>query len=701
MNSLQPSDQIHISVTQKIRAAREAFLTYNISRLRELIRYLSPEKLELFHSIPFLLHINHPDFPGYLEMKLPPCGIYKFEKSGLWKIAIKAHRIKTDALPRYLSRQYHIHGIYLMGSSGTIGQTHYSDFDYWLLIDESTFQSGSLKQLERKLSEIEHWSKTVYQQQVKFFILDINQIRDNNFSAIDSESSGTAQKTLLKEEFYRTFIMIAGRIPYWAVLPVGLSDSKYNQWINTISQSNTEDRAAEDYIDLGGLESINQAECLGALLWQIYKSRTDPVKSLIKSSLVTYYSFFGHRDALLCDKVKQRFSERQLDSYLVDPYLVIFEKILDFFEYMNDPQGLELIKECIILRLSGYPFLSMPKLDSPKQELLNRLFAEWAWEAEKIDRFEQYTQWSENEKLAFDELIFDKLMFLYELILRSQDRKNPPFDMTLSDLKTLTNRIAVWFQKKPSKIEHCSTFLRAQMKNRLLSISCNVEGPCVDRWEVYDGTSSGKDGDSLLYSGQHLIRVIGWILLNGLHAKKISSIVFEPNACTVTAHRAKQLFTDACQYFSKQPFESEKPESEKPESKKIDQPEKLLVTLDAREDGDTKAIVKAEFLLENIWNEFHFWSINLARVENPLLKCYRVAMEILTCMKRATEEKFQYKIEPLSAIVDNHNVQAVEDLLTKLRQGSDSAKSSRAATRIKPEELMGKPLLDRIDGHTA
>ena len=696
MHSLQSNDQIRISVTEKVRAAREAFFTYNISRLRELIRYLSPEKLELFHSIPFLLHINHPDFPGYLEMQIPPCGIYKFEKSGFWKHAIKAHRIKTDTLPRYLSKQYHIHGVYLMGSSGTIGQTHYSDFDYWLLIDESAFQPGSLEQLERKLSEIEHWSKTVYQQQVKFFILDINQIRNNNFSAIDSESSGTAQKTLLKEEFYRTFIMVAGRIPYWAVLPVGLSDSKYNQWINTISQSNTEDLVAEDYIDLGGLESINQAECLGALLWQVYKSRTDPVKSLIKSTLIAYYSFFGNRDGLLCDKVKQRFSERPLDSYLVDPYLVIFEKILDFFEYMNDPQGLKLIKECIILRLSGYPFLSVPKLDSPKQELMNRLFAQWSWEAEKINRFEQYTQWSENEKLAFDELIFEKLMFLYELILRSQDRKNPPFDMTLSDLKALTNRIAVWFQKKPIKIERCSTFLRTHVKNRLLSISCNNEEPCADRWEAYDGKSSRKDENSLLYSGQHLLRVIGWILLNGLHAHKKSSIVFEPNACTVTAHRAKQVFTDTCQYFMKQPLESERPESNK-----IDQPEKLLVTLDAHDDGDTKALVKAEFLLENTWNEFHFWSINLARVENTLLKCYRVAMEILTCMKRATEERFQYKIEPLSATVDNHNIQTIEDLLLKLRRGSDSAKSGRVATLIKPEELMGKPILDRIDGHTA
>ena len=690
MQPHRSSDQTRKSVAQRVVAAREAFLSYNISRMRELIRYLSPKKLELFHTIPFLIHINHPGFPGYLKMKTPPCGIYKFENSGFWKHAIKAHRIKPNVLFKYLSNTYHIHGVYLMGSSGTIGQTDNSDFDYWLLIDESAIQSGSLVQLEQKLSEIEHWSKIVYHQKVKFFILCINQIRNNNFPAIDSESSGTAQKTLLKEEFYRTFIMVAGRIPYWSVLPGNLTDSKYNQWIKAISHSNSRELNTEDYIDLGGLECINQAECLGAILWQVYKSRTDPVKSLIKSTLIAYYSFFGSREGLLCDKVKLRFSERPLDSYLVDPYLVIFEKILEFFEHMNDPQGLELIKECIILRLRGYPFSSVPELDSPKQELLNRLFTEWSWKEEKINRFKLYPHWPEKEKLAFDELIFDKLMFLYDLILKSQDRKNPPFEMSLPDLKALTNRIAVWFQKKPSKIARCSTFLRAQVKNRYLSITCNIDEPSVDRWKVFDRSASGKEDNSLLFSGKHFLQVIGWIMQNRLHIHKRSSIVFEPNTCEVTADRAKRLFTDICRYFERDSLESEK----------IDHMEKLLVTLNVQETGDTKNRMNAEFLLENTWNEFHCWAINLARVENKLLRCYRVATEILNCMKRASEDRFQYKIKTMSAKIDSHTVKTIEDHITKLRQGAESKKMNRTATLIKPEDLIGKPIPDRIDGHT-
>ena len=166
--------------------------------------------------------------------------------------------------------------------------------------------------------------------------------------------------------------------------------------------------------------------------------------------------------------------------------------------------------------------------------------------------------------------------------------------------------------------------------------------------------------------------------------------MFEPNTCEVTADRAKRLFTDICRYFERDSLESEK----------IDHKEKLLVTLNVQETGDTKDRMIAEFLLENTWNEFHYWSVNLARVENKLLKCYRVAMEILNCMKRASEDRFQYKIKTMSAIIDSHTVETIEDHIMKLRQGAGSKKMSRAATLIKPEDLIGKPIPDRIDGHT-
>ncbi len=55
------------SIASAIQQNRAYFISYNIAHLRELIRYLSAEKFELFHTLPFLLHVNSPKFPGYVS----------------------------------------------------------------------------------------------------------------------------------------------------------------------------------------------------------------------------------------------------------------------------------------------------------------------------------------------------------------------------------------------------------------------------------------------------------------------------------------------------------------------------------------------------------------------------------------------------------------------------------------------------------
>jgi len=57
--------------------------------MREAIRYLAPKKLEIFIKIPFLLHINSPQYPGYIDAGISPHGIWNFENSGFYKEALK------------------------------------------------------------------------------------------------------------------------------------------------------------------------------------------------------------------------------------------------------------------------------------------------------------------------------------------------------------------------------------------------------------------------------------------------------------------------------------------------------------------------------------------------------------------------------------------------------------------------------------
>ena len=109
-------DDPEIAVIDMRNRNRKAFVSNNIARIREFIRYLSPEKYELFYTIPFLLHVDAPDFPGYIDHPLLAYGIYGFHDSGFWKEALRHFKFREKDMLSHLASSYIIKGLYLMGS---------------------------------------------------------------------------------------------------------------------------------------------------------------------------------------------------------------------------------------------------------------------------------------------------------------------------------------------------------------------------------------------------------------------------------------------------------------------------------------------------------------------------------------------------------------------------------------------------------
>jgi adenylate cyclase class 1 len=219
--------------------------------------------------------------------------------------------------------------------------------------------------------------------------------------------------------------MIAGKIPLWAVLPPDLSEDETQRFMAAMADSEI---SMEDYIDTGHLKAIDSRECLGALLWQVYKARKDPVKSLIKSSLASSYAFMDDDDSnLVSAQIRKRFESASIDDYQDDPYTLVFETIMDFYRDMNDEDGLELIRQCIFLRLWSYPLMVEPVESSPKGRLMIRFLDQWKPARETIGRLTHFDLLSEREKIAFEDRIFDKLSFSTSLFFAVPMRTKPDF----------------------------------------------------------------------------------------------------------------------------------------------------------------------------------------------------------------------------------------------------------------------------------
>ncbi len=596
---------------------RAAFSAYNVARIREMLRHLTPRKYKLFRQIPFWLHVNKPGLPGYMKTPLLPFGIYRFTDSGFWKQALTDHRVAEKRLLPFLSKAPHILGLYLMGSAGTLAQRETSDFDYWLVVDGARMGPRGRALLEERLALLEAYCRERYGQAVTFFLLDEGQVRDNRFAAMGEESSGSAQRTLLKEEFYRTFIMMAGKIPYWSVLPAGLDNASYGRWMAAAGRGRHLLFLPEDYIDLGNLARLDKNESLGALLWQMVKARSAPFKALLKAALVARYFFFED-DGFLCDKIKARYLGHCPGNALNDPYALVFEAALSFFQDLEDAEGLFLVRVAVFFRLhqgSGGRRCGV----FPGERLLERYVQAWGWDTAEVARFSAWDRWPEAEKCGLERRVFEKISFIYELMRQAQGGGGKAVDMTDQDLSYLTNRVAGHFRKAPGKVPRCSSWLASRRRAIEITVAprCSPAGDGPVHWAVYGPVGDRRMKEqALLFDAPALLQVAGWLVVNRLVVKRSGLSMRGEMFGRVTDSQAARLIREVSRFFSGPAVR---------ETNLRPVWDRILVCLPVASGGKPGAPVRADFLGRNRWGEFFFESLafDINRQEAP--PCFHVA----------------------------------------------------------------------------
>lgn len=670
---------------RRVLQLKNAFLTYNISRLRELIRYLPPKKFELFQSIPLWLHVNLPGIPGYLDSPKTPCGIFRFHTSGFWREAVRRFKGKEKDLYDCQAVRGVVLGMYLMGSSGTLAQTDKSDFDYWIVVNSEGFDSELRTLFQEKINRIETWSREKYDQEVRLFVLHPADVRENEFSAVDEDSSGSAQRSFLKEEFYRTFIMIAGQIPFWAVTPVGLNDVQYGQWIQQAGGM----QSAMDYIDLGNLKDINRQECLGAILWQLFKARRYPVKSLIKAGLVAHYFFSTEKQGLLCDQIRQRFADGAPGDALLDPYAIVFKTVIDFFQAIEDAPGLLLIKDCIFLRLSETSKSEQAGSHSPKKELLKRYLAQWQWTAEKIAKMASYHSWPEPERLSFEAQLLSKMTFLYELILRSHGEAVTNVLMKPSDLLALKSSISAALKKKPGKLPPCSAYLRAHGAELTFQVRGYKDDAGRTCWTVHNPSGKSLNDRDAVFQGPELLRTFGWLLANGFYPCGAKQIEFQTFNLPLNCRRAGELLGRISRFFSEKPSTP---------TGRCESPtwERMVILLSSFSDVVDEGAGGAEFLVVNSWGEIFFESVTLSHISGIPSRCYKVSEYIWKYTNSARTNKIHYCIFEVGKPPDDRIVRLIETGLNSFMRSIPALRQLDMGAADADAEKEEPPLLDLL-----
>ncbi|HBX55397.1 MAG TPA: adenylate cyclase, partial [Pseudomonas sp.] len=191
-------DGIDRKVLAQLRAR---FLKVNSGRLERAMQALSTRQQLVLRLLPLLFHVNHPLLPGYIS-GLTPAGLSGFEPDD--ELLAEAQRLTRSFA--YKARRGNpslpIHGLFLMGSLGTVAQAEQSDMDLWVC-HAPDLSAQEIGELRKKCDQLESWAAT-QGAEAHFFLIDPARFTVGDREAqLTSDDCGTTQHYLLLDEFYR------------------------------------------------------------------------------------------------------------------------------------------------------------------------------------------------------------------------------------------------------------------------------------------------------------------------------------------------------------------------------------------------------------------------------------------------------------------------------------------------------------------
>jgi len=515
----------------------ERYRQYNEERITKATLFNPTKAAILFKGVPYLLHSNYPDLPGFIDNKECPCGIHGYEPEKMMpgdlfrKYFPTSSAMRTDAQPTQPAPPA-IHSLKTIGSIGTVAQSALSDCDFWVSVRFKDLDKERLAMLREKCKGIEQWALK-RGAEVHFFLMDIDQTKENSFesSTADEESAGSAIKILLKDELFRTHILVAGKPVLWWLIPPGFTEDEYRAFVLTLAREHTIN--PNEFVDLGYLSDIPKAEIFGACLWQMNKALDSPFKSVIKFA---YLELLLQQQTntlpLFSDKVKclVTFPEKladakeSMDLAEIDPYLLLSREIVAFYRRsQKDKKRDGLIRECLFLKtLEGMESQKQTKFGQKSHlRATTSMMEGWGLLPDNHEHFLQFRSWRFKDLISFGSTIHDYLLETYKRLRWFFKNFGPETKLTITerDLSILGRKLFTFYEKKEHKIEYIRSISRDMMAQEDITIHITKHAGKFSYFAFQgelDHNSVKTRVESVIRREDDLIHLVAWLLVNGI-----------------------------------------------------------------------------------------------------------------------------------------------------------------------------------------
>jgi adenylate cyclase class 1 len=396
---------------QLLTPVQKRFLQVNRERLARAALALGPRENLLLDVLPLLFHVNHPSLPGFTHYDTP-AGIHAYQPD-----AGVLRQIKTLSRAFQLQRggpvtHAAIDALFLMGSPGTLGQSVHSDLDVWVC-HRPGLASPELAKLRRKTDAISQWAAGEGIE-LHFFLMDAEAFKNGIQLELDNESSGSTQHRLLLDEFYRTALHLAGKLPLWWFVP-----AQQEHVYNTITHILLHRRflRRDDVIDFGSTQPIPTAEFVSAATWQLYKAIDAPYKAILKLLLLEVYAEQLASGMTLAQQFKRAIYAGQLNVDELDPYLMLYRRLESYVQDKQQTERLDLLRRCFYFKVNQALSRRPPSAAGNWQRSsLQQLVATWGWTSNRLSQLDQRRQWKCLQVMREREVLIRELNGSYRYV---------------------------------------------------------------------------------------------------------------------------------------------------------------------------------------------------------------------------------------------------------------------------------------------
>ncbi|HBE03092.1 MAG: hypothetical protein A2096_15880 [Spirochaetes bacterium GWF1_41_5] len=533
-----------------LQTNRDRFAVFNQAKFQRFINDIKKSDLvDFFQLLPYYLSRNHPALPGHVPGLAMPEGIECYTPDERTCSLLKKHH---QIIPSPNSAAPFISMFAVMGSIASVAYTKASDFDFWVCYDTNRIEDAQLVLYKQKLAQLSDLFRKRYHTPVHFFLNETGNLRRNVFSEDDSGGLSSTFGALLKDEFFRSSLHLAGRIPFWWAVPPGITQKKYDILYKTAE----EQKALGDFVDIGNLEISRKEDFLGATFFQILKSIENPFKTILKIGLLEKY-LLSDETMLLADKLKTHVHSGILGEEVLDSYIFLYNEVNRFLlEIKASSDIINLVNTCFYLKAAPEVSRYSHDFSNVKVKIFRQYAALWKWDNTQLAYLDRYEGWEINDIKKLWNKIKTFIIFSYQKIKESLPEMKIESTVSQDDLQIIYRKIESCFSVLPGKIEKWLPFKDDVAENILYFqpvAEDYVSGKSV--WEAYKtGYTANKNPvNILLNSAPTLLELLMWAAVNGLYAPGRTQVKIMSNFHRLDTGLVK-IFLEAASELFQRPY---------------------------------------------------------------------------------------------------------------------------------------------------